>query len=168
MRVTNKMIGDRVVFNLQRSMSRFLKLQTDVSTGRRINQPSDDPVGTVRDLNYRTELKNITQWQDTIGQATNWTNNYDTILGNLKDAVSSAREIAVAMANGTYDATSRLASASETKSLFEQMLQMGNSELEGRRVFGGYITANAPFRLSTAGVSYFGDTGVIEFQTESS
>lgn len=168
MRVTNKMIGDRVVFNLQRSMRRFLDLQTNISTGRRINQPSDDPVGTVRDLNYRSELSNIAQWQGNISQATNWTNNYDTILGDLKDFVSNAREIAVAMANGTYDATSRQASASEISSVFQQMVQLANSELEGRRVFAGYVTQRTPFEISSAGISYRGDAGVIEFETEAS
>ncbi len=167
MRVTNQMMSSRVVFNLQRSMQRYITLQTNMSTGRRINAPSDDPVGTVRDLNYRTELNELSQWQKNIGQAQNWTNNYDTILGDTKDFVSSAREIAVAMADGTYDAASRQASASEVDSIIDQILQMANSELEGRRVFGGNITQRAPFQRSAAGVMYRGDNGKIEFEIES-
>ncbi len=167
MRVTNKMMSERVVFNLQRSMQRYLTLQTNMSTGRRINAPSDDPVGTVRDLNYRTELNDLTQWQKNISQARNWTNNYDTILGDMKDFVSSAREIAVAMADGTYDSAARQASASEVDSIIDQILQMANSELEGRRVFGGNITQRKPFTVSAAGVLYRGDNGKIEFEIES-
>jgi flagellar hook-associated protein 3 len=161
------MMSERVVFNLQRSMQRFMTLQTNMSTGRRINAPSDDPVGTVRDLNYRTELNDLTQWQKNISQAKNWTNNYDTLLGDMKDFVSSAREIAVAMADGTYDAAARQASASEVDSIIDQILQMANSELEGRRVFGGNITQRKPFTVSAAGVLYSGDEGKIEFETES-
>ena len=167
MRVTNKMMSEQVVFNLQRSMQRYLTLQTNMSTGRRINAPSDDPVGTVRDLNYRTELNDLTQWQKNISQARNWTNNYDTILGDMKDFVSSAREIAVAMADGTYDSAARQASASEVDSIIDQILQMANSELEGRRVFGGNITQRKPFTVSAAGVLYRGDNGKIEFEIES-
>jgi flagellar hook-associated protein 3 len=166
MRVTNKMMSERVVFNLQRSMQRFVALQTNMSTGRRINAPSDDPVGTVRDLNYRTELNELTQWQKNISQAKNWTNNYDTILGDTKDFISSAREIAVAMADGTYDSAARQASASEVDSIIDQIMQMANSELEGRRVFGGNITQRKPFANSAAGVNYSGDSGKIEFEIE--
>ncbi|MBK7141046.1 MAG: flagellar hook-associated protein FlgL [bacterium] len=167
MRVTNQMMSSRVVFNLQRSMQRYITLQTNMSTGRKINAPSDDPVGTVRDLNYRTELNELEQWQKNIGQAQNWTRNYDTILGDAKDFMSSAREIAVAMADGTYDAAARQASASEVDSIIDQIMQMANSELEGRRVFGGNITQRAPFQRSAAGLSYRGDSGRIEFEIES-
>ena len=62
MRVTNGMISNRVVFNMQRSLRRFMHLETSMSSGRRINKPSDDPSGTLRDLNYRTELARIGQY----------------------------------------------------------------------------------------------------------
>jgi flagellar hook-associated protein 3 FlgL len=145
MRVTDNMITNRSLFNLQRSIARYMQLQTNMSSGRRINQPSDDPTGTVKDLTYRKQLANVDQFQKNIAVAQNWTSTYDSVLNEVNGFVSSAKEIAVAMANGTYDATARQASANEVQSLFDQMMQMGNSELEGRKIFAGYQTTTKPF-----------------------
>ncbi|MDD5425927.1 MAG: flagellar hook-associated protein FlgL [candidate division Zixibacteria bacterium] len=168
MRVTNGMITDRVIFNLQRSITRFYQLQTDMSSGRRINKPSDDPTGALRDLNYRTELSKITQYRSNVSQGLNWTSTYDTILNDTANFVSTAKEIAVSMSNGTYDESARMASASEVRSLFEQMVQMGNNQLEGRYIFSGYRTKVKPLTVTPNGVIYNGDQGKMEFEIESS
>ncbi len=68
MRVTNNMVNSQVVFNVQRALQRFMSLQTAMSSGKRINKPSDDPVGTLRDLDYRTELNKIGQFQANVSQ----------------------------------------------------------------------------------------------------
>jgi len=77
MRVTNNMITNRVVYNVQHALSRYLDLETEMSSGKRINNPSDDPVGTLRDLSYRTELSKLGQYQKNVSQGQNWLNSYD-------------------------------------------------------------------------------------------
>ena len=84
MRVTNNMMNNQVVFNLQRSLQSFMNLQTQMSSGKRINKPSDDPVGTLRDLDYRTELSKISQYQDNVSQGQNWLANYDGIYASFR------------------------------------------------------------------------------------
>lgn len=168
MRISNSMLSDRVVFNMQRSLARFLRLETQMSSGRRIIQPSDDPVGTQRDLAYRTELAKGEQYRKNIEQAQTWMQSYDSILGDLKDILSSAKEIAVAMANGVYDEVARNGSAAEVDSLFERMMQLSNSELEGRFIFSGHRTQTKALMANGTGVVYRGDTGQIDYQIESS
>ncbi len=168
MRVTNNMITSQTVFNLQRSINRYMNLQSGMSSGRRINTPSDDPTGTVQDLTYRTELSNITQYQKNIGVAQNWTSTYDSVLNEVNGFVSNAKEIAIAMSNGTYDAVARQASANQVQSLFDQMIQLGNSQLEGRQIFAGFQTGTKPFTASAKGVTYAGDLGNIDFEVEAS
>jgi len=162
------MITNRVIFNMQRSITRFYQLQTDMSSGRRINKPSDDPTGALRDLSYRTELSKIAQYRSNVSQALNWTSTYDSVLSNMGNFVSSVKEIAVAMSNGTYDESARQASASEVRSIFEQMIQMGNSQLEDRYIFSGFRTKTKPLTVTTNGVVYNGDQGSMEFEVESS
>ncbi|HOD65428.1 MAG TPA: flagellar hook-associated protein FlgL [candidate division Zixibacteria bacterium] len=168
MRISTNMLNDRVVFNMQRSLARFLRLETQMSSGRRINQPSDDPVGTQRDLGYRTELAKGEQYRSNIEQAQTWMQSYDTILGDLKDIVSSAKEIAVAMANGVYDDVTRNGAAAEVESLYERILQLATSELEGRQVFSGHRTTTKALTSTATGVVYRGDTGQIDYQIEAS
>ncbi len=166
MRVTNGMVGDQVVFNMQRSLQRFMDLQTSMSSGRRINKPSDDPVGTVRALAYRDQIGAIEQHRKNIAEAQNWSSTCDNALAETKNFASTAKEIAVAMADGTYDATAREASANEIQSLFNQVVQMGNSELEGRRIFAGFRTKTRPISVYSNGVSYEGDNGKFDFEIE--
>lgn len=166
LRVSSNMISDRVIFNLQRSIRRYLDMETNMSTGRRINTPSDDPLGAVRDLNYRTELAKISQYQKNISQAQNWQATYDSALSEVKDLVSTAKEIAIAMADGQYDSIARESSANEIQSIFEQLIQMSDSQLEGRQIFGGFKTQVSPLNQYANGVAYRGDFGQFEFEIE--
>ncbi|HKK20838.1 MAG TPA: flagellar hook-associated protein FlgL [candidate division Zixibacteria bacterium] len=168
MRVTNNMMADRVTTNAQLALQRFLDLQTQASSGRRINAPSDDPLGILRDLGYRTELAKTDQYRKNISQGQSWNQTYDTVLADLKDMLSSAKEIAISMSNGTYDATAREASANEVKSLFDQMMQLANSEQENKYIFSGFKTDTEALRASANGVRYNGDSGQINFQIDTS
>ena len=117
MRVTNQMLTNQVVYNIQSSLDRYLTLQTEMSSGRRINNPSDDPVGTLRDLDYRTELSKITQYRANVDQGQNWLDSYDSILSDLNDSLNEAKDIALAMSNDTYDETQRTAAANEIQAI---------------------------------------------------
>jgi len=164
MRVTNSMIASNTVFNMQRSISRLLELQVQLSTGRQINKPSDNPIGVQSDLNYRTELAKNAQYQNNNNQALTWMQNYDSSLSDLKNLYTSAKEIAIAMSNGTYDELTRQGSAEEISSILDQMIQLANSEQEGRFVFSGYRTDQKPLVISANGVVYKGDQGQIDYQ----
>ncbi|MFQ5498437.1 MAG: flagellar hook-associated protein FlgL [Candidatus Zixiibacteriota bacterium] len=166
MRVTNSMIAGRVTFNLQRALGRFLAQQTQMSSGRRINRASDDPIGTQRDLTYRTELAKNEQYRKNVSVAQTWTSTYDRVLGDLKNIVSSAKEIAIAMSNGTFDASAREAGAAEIKSMFDQIMQLSASEIEGKFMFSGFRTSQKALAATSNGVTYQGDQGVIEFSIQ--
>ena len=162
------MINDQVAFNLNRSLDRFMRMQAMMSTGRRINQPSDDPIGTQKDLGYRKVLTEIGQYKKNISSGLNTLSTYDNILGNMKDMVSSAYEVAVSLSNDTYDATARMGAANEVESLFKQVVDMANSQIEGRYIFSGFRTKTKPLAISATGVDYLGDHGRIEIEAEAS
>jgi flagellar hook-associated protein 3 len=166
MRVTNNMIYDRTMFNLSRNLDRYMDVQTMVSSGRRINTPSDDPIGTNHDLHYRTRLSDIEQYLSNISQASGWMGTYDNGLGDLKNLYSSAKEIALMMANDTYDDTARGAAANEVQGILDQVLQLGNGDVDGRYIYAGHRTRTKPLEASANGVVYRGDNGAIELQID--
>lgn len=168
MRVTNSMIADQVSLNTQMALRRFLEMQTQMSSGRRINKPSDDPLGVLRDLDYRTELAKNEQYQKNVNQGQNWIQTYDTALGEMKDMISTAKEVAVSMSNGTYDNIAREASAREIDSLFNQIIQLANSKHDGKNIFAGFKTDQNALNTYANGVRYNGDDGQLEFQLGSS
>ncbi|MDH3892633.1 MAG: flagellar hook-associated protein FlgL [candidate division Zixibacteria bacterium] len=168
MRVSNNMLADRVVFNMQRSLRRFFELQTQMSTGRRINKPSDDPLGTLRDLDYRKELARIEQYRSNVDTGLNWQANYDSALADLGTKMSDAYVLADAMGNDTMDAGEREAAAIQIDDIIESFLQIANSDLGNESIFAGFKTDRNAFDSYSDGIVYRGDYGQIEFDIESS
>ncbi|RKX29399.1 MAG: flagellar hook-associated protein 3, partial [Candidatus Zixiibacteriota bacterium] len=160
------MISDQVVANLNRSLTRYLRLEQSMSSGRRINKPSDDPIGTQKDLRYRTVLSEIDQYKSNISNAANLLATYDNILGNMSDIISSAQELAVSLSNDTFDANARESAANEAQSLLEQMIDLANSKIDSRYIFSGYRTNVQSFQMGAAGVTYRGDNGIIATEIE--
>ncbi len=167
MRVTTDMIFRQSLFNLSRNIDRYMGVQAQISTGRRINTPSDDPIGTQHDLNYRTRLEEMGQYLSNISQGTGWLSTYESGLADLKDLYSSAKEIAVTMANDTNnDEVIRQAAANEVQSLLEQVLQIANSKVDGRYMYSGHMTGVQTLESSANGVTYRGDRGVIDLEMD--
>ncbi|UCG61969.1 MAG: flagellar hook-associated protein FlgL [Candidatus Zixiibacteriota bacterium] len=170
MRVTNKMMADRVLFNAQSALRRFIEMQTQMSSGRRINKPSDDPLGIQRDLDYRSELSRNSQFLKNVDRAQDWAGNYDSLLSETGILLSSTRELAIFMANEVADddGTSRKAAAVEIQQMFDQIVQLANSKIEDKYIFSGFRTDNQAFIASANGVRYDGDSGQIKFQIDPS
>lgn len=161
------MISNQVIFNLGRSLDRFMNLQTMMSSGRRINQPSDDPIGTQKDLNYRKVLTEINQFKKNISNGLNVLSTYDNMMGDAGDMISSAYQVAVSLSNDTYDATSRDGAANEIESLFNQIVDIANAQVDGRYILSGFRTKTKPFEKSANGVNYRGDAGKLQLEMES-
>ncbi|UCE67813.1 MAG: flagellar hook-associated protein FlgL [Candidatus Zixiibacteriota bacterium] len=168
MRITSNMIMNTVTRNLALSQSRFLRLQTMASSGRRINRPSDDPIGITKDLGFRSDLSEISQFRKNISQAISWFNFSDQAMGNMNELISEAKELAVQFANDTYDHNARAAGATNIRDIFEQMIEAANTQFEGNYIFSGTRTDVSPFMVLAMGVVYRGDFERISLETESS
>lgn len=145
LRVTQNLITQRVLANLNRQTRRLLALQDQISTGFRVNRPSDDPIDarravSVRQLITQNEqfISNIVDVQPVLTESTE-------IFGQAVDLVMRARELTLQGANGTNSQEQRDAIALEVNQLLETMLGFGNHQTNGRFIFGGTNTLNRPF-----------------------
>lgn len=167
MRVTDKMVANQSLFNLQRSLSSFLRLQQQMTTGRIVSKPSDDPIGIQRDLEYRTEIARIEQFQMNISLGSNLLGRYENNLSDLNDLASQAFEIAVAVANETNDAENiRPAYLGEIESSIDRILQIIATELDSRRIYSGHRTDTSPLQIGSSGVTYVGDNGTLDVEVD--
>jgi flagellar hook-associated protein 3 len=162
------MITSLVINNLSRNIDSFMKLENMMSTGRRINKPSDDPIGSIRDLGYRSVLAQYEQYDTNISHAETWLSSVDLALSTMNDLLIDAKDVAVMLANDTYDETARQSAANEVESIFEQILQAGNSKLGNRYLFSGQRTLEKAFRATSTGVIYEGDDGDLTVEIEAS
>lgn len=171
MRITQQMIIDRTIFNLGRNVSRLMLIESRLSTGRRINLPSDDPIGTQHVMNYRTRLKEIEQYKSNINQGLGRMAIYENGLADLKDLFQSAQEAAITMADSSSDSAGDAvwqAEAEMVKSIFEQVLQIANGQNNGRYIYSGHLIKTRPMQMAANGVIYLGDQGNVELGLEPS
>jgi flagellin-like hook-associated protein FlgL len=140
------------------------KAQERISTQKRINRPSDDPVGTARVLTFRTSNARFEQFKKSADLATTYLNYTDTALGELTDVVSRAKELAIQQSNTAgYGDDARQAVAEELQQLHSRAVNVGNRKLGERFIFSGYQTVNAPF---DAQGNYSGDNGKIYYEID--
>jgi flagellar hook-associated protein 3 FlgL len=168
MRVTQKMMTDRMSASLSAAADRLMRLQTEMSTARRLSRPSDDPVGITRDLSFRTTISAVEQYRSNASWAKTELNTMEQSLGSVTNLLTTARELATALADDTFDATARHGAAQEAKTILDQILQAGNTQNNGRYLFSGHLTRNQTFLATPTGVVYQGDQGLIYTQIEAS
>ncbi len=116
-----------------------------LSTGRRINAPSDDPVGATRAMGLRTSIANANQFLENIREATTFAGDSETALRAIIDSFHRARELTVRGATGTLDQQQRDAIALEINQILEAIVDLANTQSNNRYLFSGTRTRVAPF-----------------------
>lgn len=164
MRVTQQTLSTTVIDGLQRAFQRVAKAQEAVTTGRRINHLSDDPIGATRVLRLRGFEDILTQYQRNIDNTLPFLQQADAVLGDVESGLMRAKEIAVAMANDTYSQTERQSAATEIHQIYLQVLAEANTKVENRYLFGGFLNGSVPFSEGANRVLYNGDNGEIAVQ----
>ena len=144
------------------SSSNYETLQDELSTGRRINEPSDDPNGASQAMTIRSLLVNISQYQSNASSATSFLKYTSSQLSSVVSLVQSARTTAVAAANGATTGTSdSSAYAASIQSAIDQLTTLANSSYGGRNIFAGQQTTTAPYTSGDATHAYKGDEGAL-------
>jgi flagellar hook-associated protein 3 FlgL len=140
------MLNQNLLFNLSRSNSRMEKLQEQVSSGKKVNKPSDDPVTAVRGMHYRSSLNEIEQYKRNADEGISWMSTTDEALSEVTSVLQRVRELTVQGLNGTNDQSARTAIAEEINQLKEHLGEISNSQMAGRYVFAGTDVKTPPFR----------------------
>ncbi|PWU69306.1 flagellar hook-associated protein FlgL [Gracilibacillus dipsosauri] len=140
MRVTQSMLTNNMLRNLSNSYNSLGKYMEQLSTGKKINRPSDDPVIAMKGMNYRTQVNQLEQYERNIGEVHNWMDNTDSALEKVQKGLERLRELAVQGANGTYEEGQRGNMASEVRQLKEHILEIANTKVNNKYIFSGTAT----------------------------
>lgn len=162
-RVTQGMLNSQLLRNVSNNLRKMDNLQNQLSNGRRINKPSDDPVGISFSMRYRSELSANDQYQSNVDSAVSWLDYSDTVLDQAGSVLQRARELAVKGANGTNSQEAMNAMQIEMMELRSQLVNIGNSEFNGKHVFNGQLTDKRPYMESNA-ANDATDDGSIKFE----
>ncbi|WP_409343774.1 flagellar hook-associated protein FlgL [Paenibacillus sp. MBLB4367] len=163
-RVTQSMLNSQMLRNINSNMNRMQTLQDQLSTGRKINKPSDDPVGISFSMRYRSDLNVNEQYESNVAASQSWMDYTDTMMDQAGKVLHRVRELAVSGANGTNSKESLEAMRIEVEQMYGQMVNIGNSQFNGKYVFNGQLTDIKPFPDENDAMNAVTDTKEIQFE----
>lgn len=141
MRITNKIMQKNNLSNINTNKIYQDKLSTQMSTQKKINRPSDDPVVAIRALRLRSSVTEITQYYSkNIPDAESWLNVTEDALKNLSAITTNMITLCTKGANGPLKTEDRQIILEQLKKLGEEVYATGDADYAGRYVFTGYRT----------------------------
>ncbi|RMF17807.1 MAG: flagellar hook-associated protein 3 [Gammaproteobacteria bacterium] len=161
MRISTQLLFSRGLDNIQNVTSELQKTQLQISSGRKVQTPADDPVAATRILRINQELEQISQYQRNIELANNRLELEDSLLGSMAEVLQRLRELTVQAGDGSQNADDKAFIASEIRQRIEQLAGMMNTrDASGEYIFGGFQGREQPFVKNAAGhYEYRGDEG---------
>ena len=149
--------------------SGLAKTQQQISSGRRILTPADDPIGASQVLNLEQSQSMNQQYATNRVNAGNALQNQEGVLSSLDNLVQEMKTLLVSAGNGTLDDQQRSFIAVELDGQFDQMMALANSQdAMGNFIFSGYQVGVTPFVKTAGGASFQGDAGARILQVDAS
>ena len=160
-RISSQQIFSGGINRLQELNSSLNQTQEQISTGKRVNKPSDDPVAAARILKLDQELSRIETYQRNAGLAENRLQQEESALASSVDVIQRIRELTVQAGNGSLSPNDRKSISSELKERIGQLADIANTrDASGEYIFSGFQGSTAAFGKDSSGSwVYQGDEG---------
>jgi flagellar hook-associated protein 3 FlgL len=162
-RITSQMTTAGILTNINKVQDQLATTQQQLSTGLRINQPSDDPYGASLAVQLKNDLQGLTTYSNNVTDGTAWASAAGTSLTNVMSMLQRAQELTVQASNGDESATDLSATADEIDQLADAIKQEANTQYNGQYIFSGTATGTQPYSNSTGDV-FQGNTAAITRQ----
>lgn len=169
MRISSQMVYNTGVGQLNTLQSQLQRTQMQLSTGRRVLTPADDPVASARSLEITQSQELNTQFGSNRSNARSSLSLVDQSLATSDDLLQDVKRIAINAGNPALSPQDRQALANELEGRLDDLLGQANAtDGTGGYLFSGYKITTQPFSKTATGASYDGDQGVRELQVASS
>jgi len=137
MRVTQFTFYNNFLVNHQKELNELTKTQTQIATGKKIQNMYDNPTVFTKYLKLNEEINSFTQIKDSANFALNFARETDTTINDIVTTLTSFKTKLLNAANDTNDITSRKAIVSELKSELEHLKDLANTSIDGKYIFSG-------------------------------
>ncbi|MFC5740475.1 flagellar hook-associated protein FlgL [Dyella tabacisoli] len=160
MRISTSWMQQAAVSTMLNGQGDMADTQNQLNTGKRINQPSDDPVGAARALELSHMTADSAQYQRNIASANARLGIEDQSLSSSTDVLNRVRTLVLQGSNGSQTDQTRGDIATELTQLRQQLLGLANAkDGQGDYLYAGNQTGTEPFAWQNNAVSYLGDNG---------
>lgn len=164
MRISTHMLQQGALRGLGRTLESLAQAQTEVTTGRRVNTMSDDPVDASQIMRMNGALRDIDQYKRNADAATTRLSAEDVVLTTARDLVQQARDVASSAGGAAIGSPERTAAIAQLQQIHDQLVSLGNTRVGDEYIFGGDQTTNPPFQSDG---TYVGDSTVRQAAVDS-
>ncbi len=162
MRITSEIAYNNLLRDIERISERMQNTQTQISSGKKLNKPSDDPVAVSDVIRIQAEQTEIKQYQDNLATAKSRLNFADATLQGVETIVERVRSLALMSMS---DLSTASLHTPEISGLKDQLLAAANSTIDGQFMFAGSNVDTPAYTQATNGtVTYNGNTDVVKLQ----
>jgi flagellar hook-associated protein 3 FlgL len=146
-RITPSMVTSQTLTDLNNSLAGLERSTDELSSGRTILEPSDNPYGAARVIDLQSQLEGLTNYESDIQDGLAWENTASSAMSNINELTQRVRELTVEAANGTNNQSDLNTIALEVEQLTESIKQDANTQYAGQYVFSGTATTTAPYEV---------------------
>ncbi|RIV20816.1 flagellin [Alicyclobacillaceae bacterium I2511] len=158
MRVTQNMLTQNFLYNITSTNQQMQKLENELSTGKTLNQPSDNPVAVAQDMAVRADLSQTTGYQSTINTALSWMNNTSSALQNIISALQGVQTDVTTAMNGTNQTPAGLTALGEDVAGLQHQVESVLDTQQGASYLFGGSNNTAPqsgnYAISNGSIQY--------------
>lgn len=141
MRITNKIMQNNTLYNINQNKILQDKLNTQITTKKKVTKPSDDPVVAIRSLRLRSNLSQVSQYNEkNIPDAEQWLELTESAIQSTVDVVSNMITEFQRGSKSNLQTSDRAVILESLKQLRDEVYATGDSDFAGRTIFTGYRT----------------------------
>ena len=145
------MIASHSLRNISQSYGRISASLEQMSSGKKISKPSDDPVIAQRGMYYRANLNEIKQYNRNLSEAFLWMDNSEAAMEQANSNLQRIRELVVQASSDTNTVEDRLAIAKEIDQLKADLVEVAKTKVSERYMFNGTNVTEPPVAIDDAG-----------------
>jgi flagellin-like hook-associated protein FlgL len=161
-RVSERLRTSVTLSQMTQTQQQLLDVENQISTGKRVNSPSDDPGAAAVIQQLQKTLEQRSGYATNLQNATSQLSEVDSTLGNLTGLLQQAQTIASQNVGTDVTASQRQSAAAVVQTLIDQAMSIGNTEFEGSYIFGGDRSTTAPFVDNNGRITFVGTGAVLQ------
>jgi flagellar hook-associated protein 3 FlgL len=147
-RITTLMTSNQILSEINSSQAALANTEEELSTGKTINEPSDNPYGASLAVQLNGQLSQLNDYNNNITDGQAWTSTATTALNSIQQQVQRAQELVTEAGNGTLQPSQLADIGSEINSIISSIQSTANTQYNGQYVFSGTSTSTAPYDSS--------------------
>lgn len=162
MRVSQNLFIGGLIDKINQSQDNYLATQERLSTGKKVNKASDNPISAQRIVDLNTLDDNFEQFRSSAKRSESFLEHTESAIDSASELMNYMRDLATQLSNETYNEQDRIDAAPSVDEVLDQILQLGNSQYDGMYLFGGTLDQTPPF--DTTNYGYLGNNDIKEVE----